>query len=499
MSDPGIIAVRIVKGDRVFHVHGDRAGEEGVWLAAGQVHGLYEAPVRTTWKTGAFQDGSWQKARKWLHRDITLGFHIRDTFTSYELNDSLFRQMFDYELDRWELTPAQTTIEVETHLSGIRKIDVLMYEAPEFDPDIDPLQNQYGNYIFKLRAGQPFWYSDDIVSTFTDTTTSSTGTLTAENPSDQIAYQKFVLTRGTWTLPDVQWVNGRGLRVPGGPNKERSVSGIVVSTINGGAVVDLDRQNLMFRDANDTNILAQLAGKFFNYAIPPYTPATTLDVSYASAPAGGAMVRLLIPQRWSRPWGLELPSTDYLARAPYVTIFTSAKFRYVIPDWCDAVDVVMLGGGGGGAQSSTASNGLGGQSGDWTTVRLVRGTDIPWDTVIITGTVGQGGAGGRTVHWLFGGNHTYAATDGTATTATATGMTPLTAAGGTAGAAASVNGEGAASQTLNDRDYVGGAAQTTPGHPGIAPGGGGAGGWRRGGAGGKGARGQIWLVAVQTT
>ena len=308
MTDPGIVAIRIVRGTTTFHVHGDQAGAEGVWLAAGQVEGLYDAPVKTTWKTGAFQEGSWQKYNKWLHRDLSLGFHIRDTFNQYELNESLFRQCFDYQLDPWEDPPTVTTIEVETTLSGVRKLDVLMYEAPVFTSDLDPLMQQYGNLIFKLRAGQPVWYQDDLVTSFTDTAASLTGVITAENPTDRIAYHKWILTRATWALADWQWVGGRGARVPGGANGTRVITNIVVSDTNGGATVDLDRQNLMFRDANDTNILGQLAGQFFLYPIPPYTPPTALAVGYSAAPAGGAMAQLVIPQRWERPWGLELPA-----------------------------------------------------------------------------------------------------------------------------------------------------------------------------------------------
>jgi hypothetical protein len=306
MTDPGIVAIRIVRGGTVFHVHGDQAGAEGVSLAAGQVEGLYDAPVKTTWKTGAFQEGSWQKYAKWLHRDLSLGFHIRDTLTQYELNESKFRQCFDYQLDPWEDPPTVTTIEVETTLSGVRKLDVLMYEAPVFASDLDPLMQQYGNLIFKLRAGQPFWYQDDLVTTFTSTAASATGTIVAQNPTDRIAYHKWILTRATWSLADWQWIGGRGARAPGGANGSRAVSNIVVSDVNGGATVDLDRQNLMFRDANDTNILGQLAGQFFLYPIPPYTPWTQLDIVYTAAPAGGAMAQLVIPQRWERPWGLEL-------------------------------------------------------------------------------------------------------------------------------------------------------------------------------------------------
>ena len=39
MADPRIVAIRVRRGNAVFNVHGDNAGREGVWLAAGQVNG----------------------------------------------------------------------------------------------------------------------------------------------------------------------------------------------------------------------------------------------------------------------------------------------------------------------------------------------------------------------------------------------------------------------------------------------------------------------------
>jgi hypothetical protein len=248
-----------------------------------------------------------------LHRDLSLGFHIIDTDNLYELNDSRFRQLFDYQEDFWDDNPTPTTIEVETTMSGTRMLDVLMYEAPEFQSDLDPLQQEYGNLIMKLRAGQPFWYEPDpatdadYMDEFTATTAAASGTVTVENPTDCVMYHKIVLTRATWTLPDFQWVGAKGVRAPGGPNAARTVTNIVVSDVNGGATIDLDRQELMFRDANNTNILAQLAGQFFNYAIPPYTPPTDLPVHYSAAPTGGALARFIMPHRWTRPWGMELP------------------------------------------------------------------------------------------------------------------------------------------------------------------------------------------------
>lgn len=291
MTNPGITAIRIVKGSTVFHVHGDQAGAEGVWLAKGQVTGLYDAPVQTTWKTGAFQVGSTQRSKKFLHRDLQLGFHIKDTTTSWEFNESQFRSIFDYEKDPWDDNYQPTTIEVETTLSGVRKLDVLMFEAPQFDSELDPQMQQFGNVIFQLRAGQPFWYQDDYTST-----RSGSGTVTVQNPTDQTAYHKWVLTPGSYTLPDYSWKGAPGNRTV---DQTRTVSGITISSANGGAVIDLDRTELMFRDANNTNLLAQLAGKFFEFPIPPYTPTTSVPVT------GTGSVQLRIPQRWSRPWGLE--------------------------------------------------------------------------------------------------------------------------------------------------------------------------------------------------
>lgn len=294
--------IRIVKGSTVFHVHGADAGAEGVHLARGQVNGLYDAPVTTTWKSGAFQVGSSQRGRKFDHRDLILGFHVKDTGSTWEFNDSAFRNLFDYQPDPWDDTWTPVTIEVQTALSGVRKLDVLMYEQPEFEPDVDPVANQHGNVILKLRAGEPMWYQDDYTATFSGSASQGSGTVTVENPTDQIAYHKWVLTPATWTLPDRAWTGAPNVRTTTG---SRNVSGITITSQNGGAVIDLDRSELMFRDTAGTNLLGQLAGKFFEYALPPYTPPRSVPVSYTSAPQGGAQVQVRVPRRWSRPWGLE--------------------------------------------------------------------------------------------------------------------------------------------------------------------------------------------------
>jgi hypothetical protein len=298
-----IKSIRVEKGTTKFHVYGENAGQEGVWLAHGQVSGIYDTPVTSTWKSGAFQEGSTYRATKYMQRDMLLGFHIVDTTTTWEFNDSAFRLMFDYEPDRWWGSAYQPTkVVVESEHSGIRSLIVLMSEAPEFDMPVDPSKDQHGNVIMKLRAGKPFWASADHVSEFKGTGTTGAGTVTVTNPTDRVSYHKFVLTPGTWVLPDWEFTGPPGNRTPG---MKRSVT-VPVTAQNGGAVVDWDKQELMFRDHNNTNMLGQLAGTFVEFAIPPYTQPTQLPVSYSAA-TGGATAQLRVPHHWSRPWGLERP------------------------------------------------------------------------------------------------------------------------------------------------------------------------------------------------
>ena len=514
MTGPGITAIRIRRGDWTFHVHGTDAGKEGVWLAKGQVSGIYEAPIKSTWKTGAFQVGSTHKAVKRLHRDMEIGFHLTETITdTYEWNESLFRQIFAYEPDQWATDPKPTTIEVDTAISGTRKIDVLMYEEPDFSTEIDPIKQQYGNLVLKLRAGQPHWYEDDIVSEFTSTATSASGTVTVSNPTDQIMYHQWILTPAAsggsaiWTLPDFEWEGDPGERVPGGVNGDRLINDITVTEANGGAVIDLDRSQLMYRDYNNTNILGQQgANKIFTYPIPPYTPPTELPVSYKGA-NGGATVQLVMPRRWSRPYGLEAVSVLNTASPKDRTQqFTSpGSFEYRIPEWCERLDIVVVGGGGGGEGGGLLVTGAGGSASSWSYGTVMRGVDIPYDTLYIKGYVGNGGRGGHGVEWDFsqrlqgdvwGGENGEA---GENSRAVAAGMTTIESVGGAGGVESFITGEGLADLEFNGKTYPGAGIEYVPGKRGNHPGGGGAGGWQLVGAGGKGGTGQVWIRAYGWT
>jgi len=507
VTGPGIVAIRIRRGEYVFHIHGKDAGLEGVWLAKGQVNGLYEAPVKTTYKTGAFQVGSTAKAVKWLHRDLELGFHLTETITnSYEWNESLFRQVFFYEEDQWAVDPKPTVIEVVTELSGIRKLDVLMHEEPQFEADIDPIKQQYGNLVLKLRAGQPMWYEDDLTSQFTSSATTAAGSVTVSNPTDQVMRHKWVLTSAAtsgdinWSLPDFQWEGDPGERAPGGVNESRYINDIVVTAANDGCTIDLDRSQLMYRDAANTNLLGQMgASKLFTYPIPPWTPEFELPVSYKGA-TGGGTCQVVMPRQWSRPWGLEPISVlntsspkDYTYR-----ISTRGSFEYQIPSWCERFDIVAIGGGGGGEGGDLIVTGSGGSAATFVYGTVIRGVDIPWSTSYIKGVVGAGGFGGRGVELQFWGDFFGGINgqSGSETYVVASGMTTMQSTGGAGGKSQGVlYGAGVDDLEFNTKTYPGCGREYVAGNPGNHPGGGGAGGWPLVGRGGNGSDGQVWIRA----
>ncbi|QJD50108.1 hypothetical protein SEA_DANFORTH_4 [Mycobacterium phage Danforth] len=169
-------------------------------------------------------------------------------------------------------------------------------------------------------------------------------------------------------------------------------------------------------------------------------------------------------------------------------------YTFNIPDTAHVIEIILLGAGGGGASSGTfyTLKGYPGEAGAWSTITLVRGINIPWNTTTITIEVGTGGARGS------GGFTGTAGSAGGATTAIAAGWTGLQAAGGAGGIANATGtsdnvGRSPGTQNYNGVPYVGGAAQTTNGAAGNPPGGGGAGGSNFGGAGGVGASGAAWV------
>lgn len=300
--------------DKEFHTHGEQGGAEGIWNAEGQVQGIWDAPVQTTWKSGAFQDGASLRGTKRLERDMTLGFHCIETDNaSAEENESDFRSIFQFAPDEYDDDPEPTTLHIESDQSGERRIDVLLYDTPVLECEVDPIEQQYFNLILKVRAGQPDWYEydkatgQDYKTVFEQGSTDGSGFIEVQNPTDRDMRHQWVLTRATWSIPDFSWRGGRYKRRPAGQWADRILTLQPITDTQGGIVISLNGQDLMIRDHNYTNALPAMLpnGQHFMHVIPAYTPKTLLPISYTGAPAGGARAELIQPRHWTRPWGQE--------------------------------------------------------------------------------------------------------------------------------------------------------------------------------------------------
>jgi hypothetical protein len=185
-------------------------------------------------------------------------------------------------------------------------------------------------------------------------------------------------------------------------------------------------------------------------------------------------------------------------------ISSPGSYSYLIPSWCDKLDVVALGGGGGGVNGGFLLSGGGGGAGQWRHVTLTRGTGaglLPLTTTTLSGVVG---AGASNANFNIFGNH---GSPGGSTTCSGAGMTTLSAPGGETGAnqGSTMQGDSPGNYPptgkLNGFVYAGGGTagsndRTNPAVVGQFPGGGGQGGHFQGSIpGAPGASGAIVFYA----
>ncbi len=289
----------------VLHVHGEDAGAEGFYLGKDQVKGIFDAPIKTVERSPARMDGGQLRKVKQEIREFSLGFHVMDPDGDYIDAASALSEAFVSAPDEYDDTFLPPRIEWETDRSGTRWLEFFLSEGEEFEPDVDPIGQNYGNLIAHCKAYMPFWQSPPDISTWKKTGSGSgSGTVTVWNPTPLPCYQQWVVTAGAWTLPDVSWRGAPTKRAPGGAYPTRSLA---LPPDLGGGRVNLDPANLFLRDSSDTNAIARMPvpGQFFLHVIPPWTPPTQLPVSVTNAPSGGATVSLIMPRRWRKPWGGE--------------------------------------------------------------------------------------------------------------------------------------------------------------------------------------------------
>ncbi|WP_195030697.1 hypothetical protein [Nocardia farcinica] len=296
-----------------WHIHGPGAGREGVWCARDQMKGLWDPPVRTAWASGSRQRGGKMRARWFDPRDVDLGVHlVPDRIPGGDLETLLseFWQAVDYREDDYDWDAKLARIEMISAKSS-RFLDLQLREHRDFNPGVDPVKRRHANPVMPLRAGQPFYYEPPVITKWSTTASSGSGLIKVSNPTPIPMFQKWILSRGDWILPDFSIEGpkhhrrfGRSKRT-GRDDSNRTIVMPPITALHGGAVVDLDPDELMVRDAHGTNILGQMPvpGRFFEYEIPPWTQELELPVSVSNAPAGGAMVQLVQPRLWPLPIG----------------------------------------------------------------------------------------------------------------------------------------------------------------------------------------------------
>lgn len=280
-SDLATVEVEGVDGS-VWRLHGPGAGREGVRLGTSP-EGLYDAPVRTLWQQGAFQEGSTPNGVRWDARDVVFVALVQPRGSrSWQDVDSAWRRAWSYTAD--------SILRVTTP-SGTRELKLRMFEAPKFTPETDPRINAFGEVVMTCRAGDPFWREQPDKQAVTASGASGTEYLRVVNPTDKEMWLRWVLSPGSrWTVPDFDFSGG-----------SRTVT-MPTAYTSRDVLIDTHplREQIVVPDW--ANAWEAMGGVTLLHPVPPYTPPTDVPVSWTGA--GGSLM-LVQDRRWSRPWGLE--------------------------------------------------------------------------------------------------------------------------------------------------------------------------------------------------
>lgn len=277
----------------------------GLTLVEESVKGLMDAPIETDWIEDT--DGAIFSGERFLPRDLDLGFAFSDELARSRGGEleSQFRLEFGARADRWDPNFKHTRVEVESELSGVRWLEVLLREAPEMKMRQDPYSKQVWELAYALRSGDPLFESKKKVTTFETSGASGSGFIEISNPTDTEMRHTWILTQGTWLVPDPSWVGAPGKRAPGGEFPTRNVT-VTVTAADQGAKITRERRKIHAQTFTGANLLGRMNGKWVKFDIPPHTPKTLLPISVSGAPSSGARAELHQPRRWTRPVGGEL-------------------------------------------------------------------------------------------------------------------------------------------------------------------------------------------------
>lgn len=283
MDDLCAIEIEGVDGS-LWTIHGPGAGAEGVYLGTSPT-GLFDAPVRTLWDQTAFGVGAEFRDVRFEPRDIVFSALVGDVAgRSWHSVDSDWRRAWDYRRD--------TKIHI-TSESGTRTLLARLFESPETVSEYDPRVNEFAVVTMTIRAGNPFYSSLPEHNSVQASGVSGSKSLVVSNPTNLPMFLEWALEPGArWTLPDHDFAGGnRSITMPSAFSS-RSVH------------VDTDPLEEQIYVPGLPNAWALMNGVLFLHEVPPYTPETSLTVSWSGA-SGSPSATVRMKRQWSRPWGLE--------------------------------------------------------------------------------------------------------------------------------------------------------------------------------------------------
>ncbi|AKF27784.1 minor tail protein Gp27 [[Brevibacterium] flavum] len=271
---------------RVWHIHGASAGAEGVALLEG-ADGLWEAPIKSVWMQGAFQEGATYVGFRTEPLDVILPIGIRgETYAEWAHADSLFRNDLGDPDSEFSL--------VAISESGQRELKLRLTDTPVNVRTTDPGEDHYTRLVVQARAGWPRWVGEAEASGFTSTNGNSSGFVTVTNPTDTWLYPLWVCDApGKWSLPDFSWRDDQW--------HDRVIT---TPTLGSGEALTIDTYpaNESYVSANGSNIAGRFGGVEFLFPIPPHTPPTQVPVKVSGGQAG-ASVMVRMTRNWRRPRG----------------------------------------------------------------------------------------------------------------------------------------------------------------------------------------------------
>jgi hypothetical protein len=166
----------------------------------------------------------------------------------------------------------------------------------------DPGYTKHMVWDITLVACDPWWYSTELISSWTNTAGTGSGTLIFENPADQECWVEFagdeITATETWTLPDGVAVYPVGHALAG-----QQVKHTLPALAPGRDFLVQThplKETLMVMDA--TQQWATMKSEDFLNSNPTPQEPTTVAVSLVGGTTASTISAFMV-QRHDRPWG----------------------------------------------------------------------------------------------------------------------------------------------------------------------------------------------------